>query len=158
MTADDNGLLRGLVDALLPGGNGFPAASATGMTGLLAARLLAADSTLLDRIAESLRTLEALPDTTERWHDAAARLEADEPKLFEELRKYAYLTYYEQPGTIAAIRTLGFRYNDAPLPDGYPAERFDASTDAPRHTRGRWVATEQIQRVDLNRLSLEETQ
>ena len=151
-------MLRGLIDALLPGGNGFPAASATGMTGLLAARLLAADSSLLGRIAESLRTQGALPDSTERWHDAAARLEADEPKLFEELRKYAYLTYYEQPATIEAIRALGFRYNDAPLPDGYPAERFDASTDAPRHRRGRWVATEQIQRVDLSRLGLEETQ
>lgn len=155
---DNDEMLRGLIDALLPGGNGFPAASATRTTELLAARLLAADPALLDRIAEGLRTQGALPDSTERWHDATARLEADEPKLFEELRKYAYLTYYEQPGTIAAIRALGFRYNDAPLPDGYPAERFDASTDAPRHTRGRWVATEQVQRVDLSRLGLEETQ
>lgn len=155
---DNDEMLRGLIDALLPGGNGFPAASATRMTELLAARLLAADPALLDRIAEDLRTQGALPDSTERWHDATVRLEADEPKLFEELRKYAYLTYYEQPGTIAAIRALGFRYNDAPLPDGYPAERFDASTDAPRHTRGRWVATEQVQRVDLSRLGLEKTQ
>lgn len=158
MTVDGNELLQGLVDALLPGGNGFPAASATGMTGLLVARLLAADATLLDRVAECLHAQGALPDGTERWHDAAARLEADEPKLFEELRKYAYLTYYEQPGTIAAIRALGLRYNDAPLPDGYPAERFDPSTDAPRHTRGRWIATGQIQRVDLSRLGLEESQ
>lgn len=149
-------MLHGLVDALLPGGYGFPSASATGMTGLLASRLLAADPTLLARLAEQLRAPGALPDSTERWHDAAARLEASEPKLFNELRKYAYLTYYEQPGAIAAIRMLGLHYNDAPLPDGYPAERFEASTDAPRHTRGRWIATEQIQRVDLSRLGLEE--
>ncbi len=151
-------MLRGLIDALLPGGNGFPAASATGMTGLLASRLQAADPTLLDRIGGGVRTQGAPPDITVRWHEAAGRLEANEPKLFEELRKYAYLTYYEQPATIDAIRALGFRYNDAPLPDGYPAERFDASTDAPRHARGRWVATEQVRRVDLSRLGLEETQ
>ena len=158
MTPDDNKLLQGLIDALLPGGNGFPAASATGMAELLAARLAATDPTLLGRLTEGLCTRGALPASPERWHDAAARLEADEPKLFEEVRKYAYLTYYEQPDTIAAIRALGLRYNDAPLPDGYPAERFDASTDAPRHRRGRWIATEQVQRVDLSRLGLEETQ
>jgi len=158
LTQDNDEPLRGLIDALLPGGNGFPAASATGMTELLAARLHVADSALLDRIARGLHTQGALPDSMERWHNAAARLEVDEPKLFEELRKYAYLTYYEQPRTIEAIRALGFRYNDAPLPDGYPAERFDPSTDAPRHRRGRWIATGQIQRVDLSRLGLEESQ
>ena len=150
-----NDMLQGLIDALLPGGNGFPAASATGMTGLLAARLLAADPTSLSRLADSLRTQDEMPDSPERWHAATTRLETSEPKLFDEIRKYAYLTYYEQPGAIAAIRALGFRYNDAPLPDGYPAEPFDASTDGPRHTRGYWVATEQVRRVDLSLLGLE---
>ncbi len=152
MTPADDTLLQGLIDTLLPGGHGFPAASATGMAGLLAARLHAADPALLGRIAEGLG---ALPDGPDGWHDAVARLEASEPKLFDEVRKYAYLTYYEQPGVTAAIRALGLRYNDAPLPEGYPAEPFDAGLDAPRHARGRWVATEQVQRVDVSRLGLE---
>ena len=145
-------MLRGLIDTLLPGGHGFPAAGATGMAGLLAARLHATDPALMGRLAEGLG---ALPDGAEGWQDAVARLEASEPKLFDEVRKYAYLTYYEQPGVIAAIRALGIRYNDAPLPEGYPAEPFDTATDAPRHARGRWIATEQVQPVDVSRLGLE---
>ena len=148
-------MLRGLIDTLLPGGHGFPAASATGMAGLLAVRLHAANPALLERLAEGFG---ALPDGAEGWHDAVARLEASEPKLFDEVRKYAYLTYYEQPGVVAAIRALGLRYNDAPLPEGYPAEPFDAGVDAPRHARGRWIATEQVQPVDVSRLGLENAQ
>lgn len=153
--ADD--ALQSLIDTMLPGGHGFPAAGATGMAGLLAARLHAADSALLGRLHAGLRVHGALPDGAKGWHDAVTRLEANEPKLFDEVRKYAYLTYYEQPGVIAAIRALGLRYNDAPLPEGYPAEPFDAATDAPRHARGRWIATEQVQPVDASRLGLEET-
>ena len=150
-------MLHGLIDTLLPGGHGFPAASATGIAGQLAARLHAADAAMLGRLAESLHAQGALPGDAEAWHGAVTRLEAGEPKLFDELRKYAYLTYYEQPGVVAAIRALGFRYNDAPLPEGYPAEPFDAAADAPRHARGRWIATEQVQPVDVSRLGLEET-
>ncbi len=157
LTPDDDRMLHGLIDTLLPGGHGFPAASNTGMAGLLAARLHVADPALLGRLAAGLRPQGALPDGVEGWHDAVARLEASEPKLFDEVRKYAYLTYYEQPGVIAAIRALGLRYNDAPLPEGYPAEPFDATTDAPRHARGRWIATDQVQSVDASRLGLEAT-
>lgn len=150
-------MLRGLIDTLLPGGHGFPAASATGMAGQLAARLDATDAALLGRLSTGLHARGALPDDAEAWRDAVTRLEASEPKLFDEVRKYAYLTYYEQPGVIAAIRALGFRYNDAPLPEGYPAEPFDAGLDAPRHARGRWIATDQVQPVDVSRLGLEAT-
>ena len=156
MISDDDELLQGLIDTLLPGGYGFPAASATGMAGLLAARLHAADPNLLGCLGASLCGQGALPNGPGGWRDATAQVEASEPKLFDELRKYAYLTYYEQPDVIAAIRALGFRYNDAPLPEGYPTEPFDAALDAPRHTRGRWIATEQVQRVDVSRLGLED--
>lgn len=155
LTPDDDRMLHGLIDTLLPGGHGFPAAGATGMAGLLAARLHAADPALLGRLAAGLRAQGALPDGAEGWRDAVARLEAGEPKLFDEVRKYAYLTYYEQPGVIAAIRAAGLRCNDAPLPEGYPAEPFDAASDAPRHARGRWIATGQVQPVDVGRLGLE---
>ncbi len=154
LTPDDGAMLRGLIDTLLPGGHGFPAASATGMVGPLAARLDATDAALLGRLATGLRTQGTLPDGEEGWSNAVAQLEASEPKLFDEVRKYAYLTYYEQGSVIAAIRALGLRYNDAPLPEGYPAEPFDAATDAPRHARGRWIATEQVQPVDVSRLGL----
>lgn len=82
-------------------------------------------------------------------------MEAIEPALFTEFSKEAYLAYYEQPQVIAAIRTLGHPYNDAPLPDGYPAEPFDSGRDAPRHGRGRWIDTDEVRRADLAALDLE---
>ena len=117
-----------LMRALLPGGAGFPAADAT------AARLLA------ERLHHAGI---ALPEfaTSGTWTEHAAALERDDPKLFNEFRKYAYLTYYEQPGVIAAIRALGHPYNDSPLPDGYPGATFVPERDAPRAPRGYWRET-----------------
>ena len=86
---------------------------------------------------------------------AASRLEAVEPALFAVLRREIYLAYYEQPEVIAAIRGLGHPYNDAPLPDGYPAAPFDPAQDAPRHGRGRWVDTDEVRPADLSGLDLE---
>ncbi len=112
-----------LMRALLPGGAGFPAADAA------AARLLA------ERLHHAGVTL---PDVAPSdWTAAAAQWERDDPKAFAEFRKYAYLTYYEQPGVIAAIRALGHPYNDSPLPEGYPDETFLPERDAPRSPRGR---------------------
>ncbi|MGH7154154.1 MAG: hypothetical protein ACREF3_09495, partial [Acetobacteraceae bacterium] len=53
---------------------------------------------------------------------------------------------------IEAIRATGLRYNDKPLPDGYPVEPFNVEQDAPRHNRGRWVRAEDVTRVDLSGL------
>lgn len=117
-----------LMRALLPGGAGFPPADATG------ARLLAAR---LHHAGVTLPGIEPPTDAAE-WTDVAAKWERDDPKMFGEFRKYAYLTYYEQPGVIAAIRALGHPYNDSPLPDGYPGETFLPGRDAPRAKRGHW--------------------
>ena len=51
-----------------------------------------------------------------------------------------------------AIRALGFNYNPTPLPAGYEVGRFDAERDAPRHGRGRFLATDEVRRVDLSQL------
>ncbi len=150
MTIDEEKVLSGLVDALLPGGAGFPAASATGMIRLLATRLCLVDVNLLERLAAVFAARGGLPLDQTGWRDATSRLEVLEPKLFDELRKYTYLTYYEQPPVIAAIRALGFHYNDAPLPAGYPDEPFENARDAPRHRRGRWIPTNAVRRVDLS--------
>jgi hypothetical protein len=158
MTTDEEKVLLGITDALLPGGAGFPVASATGMIGPLARRLCLVDATLLKRLAAGFASGASLPLDATGWRDAASRLEVLEPKLFGEVRKYTYLTYYEQPPVIEAIRTLGFQYNDAPLPVGYPNEPFDQARDAPCHARGRWIPTDVVQRLDLSRLGLEETQ
>lgn len=144
MVIDEYEALAGLMDALLPGDAGFPPASATGMVTPLAARLRHADAALPDRLVAWLAAQESPPADRAGWHEAAARIEACEPDLFDTIRKYVYLTYYEQPDVIAAIRALGFTYNDAPLPAGYPDEPFDAAKDAPRHARGHWVPTHEV--------------
>lgn len=110
-----------LVGALLPGGAGFPGGCATGMGAVLEGRL---DAAVLDRVLAA---------------GDAAGLEAGEPRVFAEVRKQAYLAYYEEPLVIAAIRALGHPYNDAPLPEGYPDDSVDP---APAHGRGRWIAVE----------------
>lgn len=159
MEIDEEAAALGVMDALLPGGCGFPKASETGMGTMLLERLRRADASLPTRLAEAVRAAdEAFDPRNEACrHTVAAQLEAAEPKLFCEVRKLAYLTYYEQPAVIAAIRALGFRYNDTPLPEGYPTEPFESGRDGPRHTRGRWIRTEDVRRVDLSQLNLEGT-
>ena len=66
LTPDDDDMLRGLIDTLLPGGHGFPAASATGMAGPLATRLNAADAALLGRLSAGLRMQGARPPLQRR--------------------------------------------------------------------------------------------
>jgi hypothetical protein len=56
---------------------------------------------------------------------------------------------------IDAVRALGLKYNHAPLPEGYPLEPFVTERDAPRHTRGRWLRTEDIVPLDVTPLGLE---
>jgi hypothetical protein len=155
VTMVENEALVAMMDTLLPGGEGFPAASATGMAGVFVARLRAVDSALPARLTGAIAAQGSAPSDAEGWRAAVARLEVVEPKLFEELRKYAYLTYYEQPTTIAAIRALGLRYNTAPLPEGYPTEPFEAGRDAPHRQRGCWIATDDVKPVDLAQLDLE---
>jgi hypothetical protein len=153
---DEAQAVGGLMDALLPGGGAFPRAGDTGMGALLLARLAAADATLPARIAAAVQTAGG-SSPGQNAAECAARIEAAEPKLFAEFRKYAYLTYYEQPAVIDAIRALGFSYNDSPLPDGYAPDPFEAPRDAPRHGRGHWIRTEDVQPVGVAALRLEES-
>ena len=152
---DADQAIAALMQTALPGGAGFPSAQETGMGPLLAERLRRIEPDYPRQILAVLAAQGMVPDSPDAWTETARRLEALEPKLFSEFCKYAYLTYYEQPQVIAAIRVLGFRYNDQPLPDGYPDEPFDLGRDAPRHARGRWLQTHEIGRVDLGGLDLE---
>lgn len=146
-------VMMDFADVLLPGDDLFPSARGAGMALLLMARL-DAQGGLVDRLEAALRAaggpLGAL-DPNGRCA-VVARIEAEQPKLFEDVLKAVYLTYYEQPAVIEAIRAIGFAYNMTPLPDGYPTEPFDAARDAPRHERGRWTRAEDVVRVDLSGL------
>ena len=75
MTIDEEKVLLGLVDTLLPGGAGFPVASATGMIQQVATRLCLVDVNLLKRLAAVFAARGGLPLDESGWHDAASRLD-----------------------------------------------------------------------------------
>jgi len=136
-------------DALLPGDDLFPSASAAGAHGVMAVRLrtrLGPEAP--GRLAAALVARGGLDDAPA----AAARLEAEEPRLFDTARAFLTFAYYESPAVIAAIRALGHDYNDAPQPAGYAMRPLEARRDAPAVPRGRYVATDAVTRVDLSAL------
>lgn len=149
-------ILQALVQAMLPGDDDFPSGAAVGVQGKLADRLF-------DQEGE--KTLEAVLDALAGLADAGpgepqraivAGFEADQPQLFALVRSVAYVSYYEGPFVQEAIRSLGFAYNPAPLPKGYGVRRFDVATDRPSHGRGHYVPTDQVKRVDLSGLDIQE--
>jgi hypothetical protein len=85
-----------------------------------------------------------------------ARLEREEPLLFSLVRDVIYLSYYESPAVVRAIQSLGQPYRSSPLPDGYPVAVFDSATDTPTHSRGSWTRTDDVIRLDLTCLRIDE--
>ena len=147
-------MLRELVDVLLPGDGRFPAASDAGAHGVVADRLMAqVGETALDDLAQTVAAcggpLTPL-DPAER-QAVVRRMEEAQPEQFETLRMVSYLSYYESPAVVRAIRALGHAYNDAPQPAGYAMAPFDESDplQAPAHRRGGYVRTEDVARLDL---------
>lgn len=148
-----------LVDALLPGDELFPAASAVGVQALLASRLellrgASALGELARAIADAGGPLGVLDEAGR--HVAVAKLQRQYAALFDDVERVAYLAYYELAIVQGAIRALGFTYHAHPLPGGYGEQigRFDPARDAPTHRRGSYVSTEGVQRVSLDGLSL----
>jgi hypothetical protein len=147
--------LAALVDLLVPGDGEFPAASEVGAQAKLADRLIVLRGE--GAVAELTQALSACGGPLASLDEVArravlARLEGERPDDFLQIRNLVYLSYYESPAVHEAIRAMGFTYNAIPLPKGYDVGRFDPATDRPRHQRGRFVATDDVKRVDLAQL------
>ncbi|MEQ8282788.1 MAG: hypothetical protein RIB53_13025 [Roseitalea porphyridii] len=142
--------LAAIVAALLPGDDVFPSASDVGVQWIAERRLeVLIGAGGLDDLHAAIEA--ALSGGVEA-ESAARALEAGRPDLFAPLLRVAYLSYYEHPAVTAAIRALGFDYNDAPQPQGYAMDPFDPQTDLPARPNGRYVPTDQVRRVDLSGL------
>ncbi len=144
--------LSALVDTLLPGDSRFPSASSVGTHGLLAGRLrvvLGGDG--LSRVLVALEQAGGPLHTATYRAAVVARLEEQQSELFASVRMASYLSYYQNPIVIEAVRSLGRVYNDAPQPNGYALPPFDPQDrwQAPTHQRGAFVATESVKPVDL---------
>lgn len=148
--------LAALVDALLPGSERFPSASAVGVQWSLARRWPTTGQPLtLDVMLAALGDLGgplANLDPARRV-EMVARFEALHPATFAALRRVAYLSYYEAPSVIAAIAAHGHDYRAAPQPEGYALRPFDHERDAPRHSRGRYLSTSEVNCVDIGALA-----
>jgi hypothetical protein len=145
------GAIAAFVDALLPGDGLFPPASAVGAHGILMMRLR---ETVGSGAAEALAAAFTSRGGLTAPHAAASLMEAEEPALFEAALTALYYAYYETPAVIAAIRSLGIVYNDAPQPEGYAMRPFDPAVDLPVQKRGHFVPTGAVARVDLSTLGL----
>lgn len=147
-------LLRDLVEILLPGDPDWPSGVDAGVHGLLGARLL---ETRGEAGVEALSR--ALADSGAPFAplDAAGRIavverfERDFPALFAHVRTIAYISYYENPAVIRAIRALGQPYDPMSGQHGYVLPPF-APADRPTHGRGGWIPTAEVERVDLSGL------
>ncbi len=133
-----------LVDALIPGDSEFPKASDVGVHGILAFRLRE-----LEGASAYAHLMQVLGDNS--GSAAVSSLESDHPALFESVRMISYLAYYEQPAVIHVIRTMGFVYNDSPLPLGYDLEPFDPVVDQP-DVKGSYFSTEHFDQQGDNTL------
>ena len=154
------GLARGLaalLDTLLPGDDLFPPASIVGTTGLVFDRLrLLQGEHFVQQVLEYLDRVAAPRDFAElpaaERAQCVTRLEQEHPDWFEQIRFAAYLSYYQLPPVVRAVRALGFDYNEAPQPAGYHMEPFDPQHDLPTQPRGHYVPTASITRCDLSGL------
>jgi hypothetical protein len=155
MTDSLSSSLAALLEVLLPGDELFPCGSTLGLEDLLHDRLLESIGPAdLDALTAALAAAGApfASLSPAGRVPVVARLQREHPALFDQLAKTVYLTYYQAPAVQDAIRALGFAYNPTPLPAGYEVGRFDAARDTPRHGRGRFLATDEVRRVDLSGL------
>jgi hypothetical protein len=146
-------VLSATLDTLLPGGAGYPPASATGIAAFLvrAAGPEAVDTALRLGLAD-LDTMAGgdflALDSTGRT-ETLKLAEAEKTTFFTWLLRLAYLSYYAQPEVIAAIQADGHNYHQTPLPDGYQMDPFDPANPEmlPVQPRGRYMKTLEIVRL-----------
>jgi hypothetical protein len=148
-------IIERLVETLLPGDEDFPSGAEAGVSTKLVERLADTDGDgAVERVLKAVDALETVPPAEAR--SVVEAFERDEPTLFARVRAITFVSYYENPFVQEAIRDLGFLYNATPLPRGYGIRRFDMEKDVPQHSRGRYVPTDEVKRVDLSGLTIAE--
>lgn len=140
-------ILTAVLDTLLPGGDGFPSASAAGTAPFLVDQLgrSVREEWLLPLLAglEDVAGGDFAAQSAEQRTVLLEQLEAAEPLVFIRLQALAYYSYYAQPAVVAAIQALGYDYNQAPQPLGYAMDPFNPGnpTHRPAVPRGTYKRT-----------------
>ncbi|UHD46461.1 gluconate 2-dehydrogenase subunit 3 family protein [Aureimonas altamirensis] len=152
-------LVLALVDELIPGDSVWPSASEAGVHGLVALRMMPEwNDATFEHLAAGLGWHQdgLSSSDPDRRIAAVAALEEAEPDLFDALRSATYLAYYETPFVISAIQATGRPYSYRPHVTGYPMTPFDIDRSRPGHGRGHYLKTEDVQRLDISALGLDE--
>jgi Gluconate 2-dehydrogenase subunit 3 len=152
-TSHQEQTLIAVLDTLLPGGEGFPSASATDTTAFLLDQ--AGPAALREWLLPLLDDLDRAAGghfaahTPEQRAALLQHLERSQPLLFTRLLALAYYSYYAQPAVVTVIRFLGHDYNQTPQPLGYAMALFDPAnpTHLPAAPRGSYKRTLDMARV-----------
>lgn len=146
-----------LVDVLIPGGDGWPAASAVGVQHAMLMRLLDTRGDLA--LASLSDLLEKYgfngPRGSEAQIESASRMEANDPEAFLWIRSSANYAYYESPVVVSLIDSKGTPYRLMPHLEGYDLAPFDEASQTPTHGRGQWIATDAVKPIDISGLDLQ---
>jgi hypothetical protein len=135
LSPDDALAIDALTDTLLPGGDGFPAASAVGIGAWIAARGEYADAMreIVALLPRGFHTLAPEPREAE-----ARNLEARQPIAFERFVQAAYAGYYTSLPVLSVIEEAT-GYHARPQPFGYAPPAFDdAIVSVPRRAPPSW--------------------
>lgn len=145
--------VESFVDTMIPGETPFPAASEVRVHAWLIERCEQDDVTeMLDDLVGFLDADFAFAEaTTEQRADRVRDLERSEKEMFQYLMAATYFGYYQTAAVVEAVNTLGRPYNHAPQPRGYQMLAFDPGA-LPSEPRGSYVATAEVQPVDLSGL------
>ena len=126
------------MNAMIPGGDGYPSAVAARVPHYVEDRLAEGDRDQLERIVAI--TCDAVSAT-----DALRLLEAQHASDFGWLRELTYHGYYAAPAVLAAMSDRGYAYHGAPQPLGYViAER----PRVPVERRGSYIPTSEVRRAE----------
>ena len=152
---DTAAVLKHLVDGLIPGEGPWPSASAVGVQGLLAQRILEEwGEGEITEIVHAIAKAGDLSGDPDHDHATLSRFEAEDPDRFERLRVATVLAYYEHPIVMEAIQRTGRPYALRPHVTGYPMPPFDPARDIPRHGRGSYIPTDAVRPLDIAGLDL----
>lgn len=160
LTDEERRTLESALDALLPPEGSFPAPSETDMIDAFILEQVPPAGEPppypgldFDSLREILARLGSNPDITA----ALGSLDRDDPVQFQALWALAVFGYYSRDSVTVAIQTdLAADYHGAPLPRGYahvitPWDAAD-SRQLPSNPSGRYIATNEVQSVDLSKM------
>ena len=154
------GLVRDLVDVLLPGNENWPSAGTLGVQAVVMTRLAEAEGEEAPaKLGASLLSAGAPFEgkDVEARAEVVRAFEKAEPKRFAWVHDATVLAYYESPIVVQLIDAAGHPYRLRPHLKGYALPRFDRGSQTPRHGRGHYIPTAEVRAVDTSALDLKGT-